>query len=495
MPTRCTILMVEDSPSLSRTYETQLAPLGHEVVAAADGASALAALKSRRIDCVLLDLQLPDMDGMEVLDFARALKGPPVVVVITSNASINMAIRAIRAGAFDYLVKPSPATRLVTTVQNALETIELKREVEARRTIDRAEFCKFIGRSLAMQLVYRTIEAAAQSSASVFITGESGTGKELAAEALHQLGPRRGHGFVALNCGAIPRDLMESVIFGHVKGAFTGAIADQEGAAARADGGTLFLDEIGEMDPLLQAKLLRFVQTGSYQRVGDSHPRQSNIRFVAATNRDPLLAVRDRRLREDLYYRLHVVPIEMPPLRDRGDDVLLIARRLLVAFAQQEGRQFNCLAPELEAWMLAYHWPGNVRQLINVIRNIVVLHDGETATMEMLPAVEGRAALPQPPVAAPAPSAAARQAPSVGEVEPLALAEKRWIERAIEACGGNIQLAARRLVISPSTIYRKKESWLRDPPELLMETAAASGRRPPAEPIQPLGALMGRAHR
>jgi two-component system, repressor protein LuxO len=237
------------------------------------------------------------------------------------------------------------------------------------------------------------------------------------------------------------------------------------------------------------------VQTGSYQRVGDSRPRQANIRFVAATNRDPLLAVRDRRLREDLYYRLHVVPIEMPPLRDRGDDVLLIARRLLVAFAQQEGRQFNCLAPELEAWMLAYHWPGNVRQLINVIRNIVVLHDGETATMEMLPAIEGRAALPQPPAAAPAPSAAARQAPSVGEVEPLALAEKRWIERAIEACGGNIQLAARRLVISPSTIYRKKESWLRDPPELLMETAAASGRRPPAEPVQPLGALMGRAHR
>src|SRR5260221_4779589 len=384
MSDRRTILMVEDSPSLSRTYETQLAPLGHQVITAADGASALAMLETRQIDCILLDLQLPDMDGMAILDVARALKAPPAVVVITSNASINMAIRAIRSGAIDYLVKPFPAPRLVTTVQNALATIELKREVEARRTIDRAGLCKFIGSSLPMQLVYRTIEAAAPSSASVFITGESGSGKELAAEALHQLSPRHDRGFVALNCAAIPKDLMERVVCGHVKGAFTGATAGQEGAAARADGGTLFLDEIGEMDPLLQTKLLRFVQTGSYQRVGDSGTRQANIRFIAATNRDPLAAVREGRLREDLYYRLHVVPIELPPLRERGDDVLLIARQLLSAFAQQEGRQFKHLAPDVEAWLRFYRWPGNVRQLINVIRTVVVLYDGDTVTVDML---------------------------------------------------------------------------------------------------------------
>jgi two-component system repressor protein LuxO len=495
MSNRRIILMVEDSPSLSRTYETQLAPLGHEVIVVADGASALATLEKQRVDCILLDLQLPDMDGMDVLDFARGLKAPPAVLVITSNASINMAIRAIRSGAFDYLVKPFPATRLVTTVQNALETIELKREVEARRTIDRAEFCKFVGRSLPMQLVYRTIEAAAPSSASVFITGESGTGKELAAEALHQLSPRRDHGFIALNCGAIPKDLMESVIFGHVKGAFTGATVDQDGAAARADGGTLFLDEIGEMDPSLQTKLLRFVQTGSYQRVGDSRARQANIRFIAATNRDPLAAVRDGRLREDLYYRLHVVPIEMPPLRDRGDDVLLIARQLLLAFAQQEGRRFKHLAPDVEAWMRGQRWPGNVRQLINVVRTIVVLNDGDTVTADMLPVVEGRATMAAPVAAASVAGPAAAPAPTMGEIEPLALSEKRWIERAIEVCGGNIQLAARRLAISPSTIYRKKESWLRDPPERLSKSSPATRDSAPVEARPGLDVLMGRAHR
>jgi two-component system repressor protein LuxO len=476
-----TLLLVEDSPSLARTYQAQLAPLGHRVVTAEEGRTALALLAAEPVDCVLLDLQLPDMDGMEILQAARARPNPPAVVVITSNGSISTAIKAIRGGAFDYLVKPFPAARLLTTLQNALESAELKREVETyRRTIDRAEFCDFIGRSLPMQLVYRTIEAAAPSSASVFITGESGTGKELAAEALHRLSPRRDRPFVAINCGAIPKDLMESVVFGHVKGAFTGAAADQEGAAARADGGTLFLDEIGEMDPLLQTKLLRFVQTGTYQRVGDSRTRQADIRFIAATNRDPLQAVRDGRLREDLYYRLHVVPIEMPPLRDRGDDILLLARHFLGQFSEQEGRRFRGFTREVEARLLACPWPGNVRQLLNVVRNVVVLHDAELVEEQMLPSLEGgrRAAPPPPAAAAPAPAAPTMHVPqAVEQIEPLALTEKRAIERAIAVCGGNIQLAARRLVISPSTIYRKKESWVKDPPEQL---------RPESSPLEPV---------
>jgi two-component system repressor protein LuxO len=273
---------------------------------------------------------------------------------------------------------------------------------------------------------------------------------------------------VAINCGAIPKDLMESVVFGHVKGAFTGAAADQEGAAARADGGTLFLDELGEMDPLLQTKLLRFVQTGTYQRVGDSRTRQADIRFIAATNRDPLQAVREGRLREDLYYRLHVVPIEMPPLRDRGDDILLLARHFLGQFSEQEGRRFRGFTPEVEARLLACPWPGNVRQLLNVVRNVVVLHDAELVEEGMLPSLEGgRRAAPAAPAVAESSPAAPPVPQAVEQIEPLALSEKRAIERAIAICGGNIQLAARRLAISPSTIYRKKESWVKDPPERL----------------------------
>ena len=262
---------------------------------------------------------------------------------------------------------------------------------------------------------------------------------------------------------------MESTIFGHVRGAFTGATADQEGAAAQADGGTLFLDELGEMDPLLQTKLLRFIQTGTYQRVGDSQTRQADIRFIAATNRNPLDAIQNGQLREDLYYRLNVVPIRMPPLRERGEDIVLIAQRFLRQFAAEENKPFTAFAPEVEARLLAYHWPGNVRQLQNVVRNVVVLHAGKTVTPDMLPMMEvvaEPAAIPAPAVAAPVPVAVAAPVPfatglptSVDAIEPLTVAERRYIEHAIAICGGNLQLASRKLKISASTIYRKKEGW------------------------------------
>ncbi len=469
MTERRTILIVEDSPTVAMTCQVQLEPLGHDLLLAADGRTARELLETRKIDCVLLDLKLPDIDGLELLDELRTWPAPPAVVVMTSNASLATAVRAVRAGAFDYLVKPFGASRLATTVTNALSINALSREVATlRRTVEPAEFGRFIGRSLPMQAVYRILEAAAQSSASVFITGESGTGKELAAEALHQMGPRRDRRFVALNCGAIPRDLLESTIFGHVKGAFSGAVSDQEGAAARADGGTLFLDELGEMDPQLQTKLLRFIQTGSYDRVGDPRPHKVNIRFVAATNRDPAQAIAEMRLREDLFYRLNVVPVHMPPLRERGEDIVLIARRMLADFAKPEGRHFTAFAPEVEARLLGYAWPGNVRQLENVIRNIVVLHDAPVVQLEMLPPLPADRPGPAPAPAepAPAPPAAPVNPPiglpaSVDAIDTLARAEQRYIEHAIALCEGNLQLAARRLGISPSTIYRKRESWER----------------------------------
>jgi two-component system repressor protein LuxO len=450
------ILIVEDSVSLAVSCQRQLERLGYRVDVAETGAAALAALRATPFACMLLDLKLPDMDGMEILREVKSWPASPAIVVTTANAALGMAVEAVRLGAFDYLVKPFAPARLATTVSNALLTAQLTREVQTLRQTAEPGFEGFVGRSVAMQSVYRTIEAAARSTASVFITGESGTGKELAAQALHRLSARAGRACVALNCGAIPRDLMESTIFGHVKGAFSGAVADQEGAAARADGGSLFLDELGEMELGLQTKLLRFIQTGAYERVGEGRVRHADIRFIAATNRDPLAAVREGRLREDLFYRLFVVPLALPPLRERGEDILLIARHVVSELAAREGRAFAALSAEAEAALLAYDWPGNVRQLRNVLHNAVVLHDGPVLTAAMLPPLAAAV-----PVVAPAIAPAAAPTPASTEIMPLADMERAYVERAIALCNGNIQLAARRLGISASTIYRKKEGWER----------------------------------
>jgi two-component system, repressor protein LuxO len=460
------ILIVEDSTSLQETYRLLLEELGYNVTLAGTGQEALTLLASAPRDCMLLDLKLPDINGMDILQEVRQWQVAPAIVVITANASLNMAVEAVRLGAFDYLVKPFAPARLATTIANALANTQLKREVETfRRTVEPGGLEGFIGRSLPMQRVYRIIEAAARSSASVFITGESGTGKELAAQALHQLSPRAAKRFVALNCGAIPRDLLESTIFGHVKGAFTGAATDQEGAAARAEGGTLFLDEIGEMDMALQTKLLRFIQTSAYERVGDGRSRQGDIRFVAATNRDPQQAVREGRLREDLFYRLYVVPLEMPPLRVRGEDILLLAHKFMRDIAAREGSTFKSISPQAEAMLLAYHWPGNVRQMQNVIHSAMIMHQGTVLTDEMLP-ISLADGMPvrvvAPPAVLPAvPPAWQQPAPAAEDQDILKLAEmeRLYVERAIRLCDGNIQLAARRLGISASTIYRKKEAW------------------------------------
>jgi two-component system repressor protein LuxO len=361
----------------------------------------------------------------------------------------------MRAGAADFLLKPFPAERLTVTVANAVERALLRREVQALSAAQgRAAFCGFIGASAPMQAVYRILETAAPSRATVFITGESGTGKELAAEAVHRLSPRRDRPFVAINCAALPKDLIESEIFGHVRGAFTGAVADRIGAAQAADGGTLFLDELGEMELGLQAKLLRFVQTGSFQPVGAAAARRTDVRFVCATNRDPLAEVREGRFREDLYYRLHVVPVPLPPLRERGEDVLAIARHFLARFAEEEGKGFVRFAPDAEAALRAHRWPGNVRELENAVRTAVVLHEGEAVTAAMLPL----ALQAPPPPAARAPQPAAAPDPA-RRIRPLSVVEREAIEEAVALCGGNIPKAAAFLGISPSTLYRKRAAW------------------------------------
>lgn len=302
-----------------------------------------------------------------------------------------------------------------------------------------------------MDQVYRVIESAASSKATVFITGQSGTGKELCAEAVHARSPRAAGPFVALNCSAIPRDLLESEIFGHIRGAFSGATADRDGAALEADGGTLFLDEVCEMDAALQAKLLRFLQSGRFRPVGADQDRETDIRVVCATNRDPLEQVRAGRFREDLYYRLHVIPIHLPSLAERPEDVLPLARHFLTSYAAEEDKGFDRYAADAEALLLSHRWPGNVRELQNVIRTAVVLNQGEIVSGAM---IRDQLAVSRDSEVDEAP---ASSHPST--IRPLWLVERDVIEAAIEAFDGNIAKAATALDISPSTIYRKRVAW------------------------------------
>jgi len=455
------ILLIEDMVPLAKLYIEFLRNEPLDVVHVAKGRDALASAESRPPDAVILDLKLPDMNGLDVL---RALqeRDPGVsVVIVTAHGSIDLAVEAMRLGAFDFIVKPFNADRLNLTLRNALERRALTRIVEGyRKELDRDRFHGFIGGSDEMQAVYRTIESVAPSRANVFITGESGTGKEVAAHAIHRASPRRDRAFIALNCAAIPKDLLESEIFGHVKGAFTGATGDRPGAATLADGGTLFLDEICEMPVDLQSKLLRFVQTGTVTPVGSGQESRVDVRIVAATNRDPLAEVQAGRFREDLYYRLHVIPLALPPLRDRGEDVVEIARALLADYVREEGKSFTAFAPEVEARLRGYDWPGNVRQLQNVLRNMVVLHDGPWVTADMLPA--RMAAPPAAPCAPSAPAAglaAGGLLPDDGSVVPLWQVEKEMIRRALRLTGDDVPRAALMLEISPSTIYRKLQQW------------------------------------
>ena len=453
------LLIVEDTPSLARTYQAHLRHEFSEITIADTGAKAIDAVDATTPDCILLDLKLPDADGLDLLDrWTNAALNTPIIV-ITANGSMSVAVDAMRRGAVDFVVKPTTKDRLRVTTQNAVENFQLKKVVENYEAeIDRSDFCGIIGKSLVMQGVFKSIEAAAPSKASVFVTGETGTGKELIARAVHDLSPRRKAKYVAINCGAIPRDLIESEIFGHVKGAFTGATSDRAGAAELAEGGTLFLDELGEMPIELQPKLLRFLQLGEYQRVGDSRVRNSNIRIVTATNRDALEAVRQGKLREDLYYRLHVIPVPLPPLRDRGADILLLAESFLARYASEEGKSFDGFSRDAEEWMVSHNWPGNVRELENLIRQVVVLNSGGAIDRSMLPVTQSYApSLPQTTTEA---TGHEPLAPETDHgVEPLWMTEKRAIERAIALCRGNIVAAARQLHINPSTIYRKKASW------------------------------------
>jgi DNA-binding NtrC family response regulator len=426
------------------------------------------------------------MDGLEILSRLKEMGFDAPVIVITGHGSINTAIEAMRRGATDFLVKPFPIEILAESAGRALQYAGLSTkadigawniddEDDTPRTMkeplrQRAGFGGFIGISPPMQVVYDIIENAAKSSATVFITGESGTGKEICAEAIHRYSNRAGESFIAINCAAIPRELLESELFGHVRGAFTGAINDREGAVAQASGGTLFLDEIAEMAPDMQTKLLRFLQNLTYRKVGGSKDEKANVRIICATNKDPLEEIRSGSLRQDLYYRLHVVPVHMPPLRQRRNDIIDLADYFLKLYAREEGKSFRSFSPEAERIMAGASWPGNVRQLQNIVRGLAVLHDGQIVTSSMLP-----------PSLRESSGAAKSSAPDKtgGDgVFPLWQVERDAIESAIALCEGNIPKAAAMLEISPSTIYRKKMLWDKHPP-----LSSAGGAE--TQPFQP----------
>jgi len=451
------ILLVEDDQDLSDLYRHLLPKeLNVRVVVAPSGHTALTYAKQRNFQLALVDLGLPDIDGYTVTENLAGLNPPCPVIVITGEDSAEAALRATRAGAFDFLVKPVTPSRLFVTVRNALERQRLQHVIRDLAVSGRSRFEGFIGSSPAMQAVYRIIETIATSRAPVFILGESGTGKELCAEAIHHCSNRRDKPMVTINCAAIPKDLMESEIFGHVRGAFTGASAERPGAAQQADGSTLFLDEIGEMDMGLQAKVLRFLQTGEARRVGEDRARRFDIRVICATNRNPFEEVQAGRFREDLFYRLHVLPLELPALRERGDDILLIAQHALEQYAKEENKRFKGFDKPAQAVLLAHSWPGNVRELLNVIRAAVVMNEGPQITTDMLP----RSVTESPGMAETKISSPTSARP-VTAVRPLLEIEREAIEHALQVFGGNLSQAAKALGINASTIYRKMRGWQR----------------------------------
>ena len=417
----------------------------------ADAVEALSAARADPNAIMIADIDTIGGTG-SLLEIARSA---PLLIATSASSSLNLAVAAVRAGAIDFLPLAFGAMLLLERLVGAAAARRSRRPPPPARGPPPApsDFFGFIGRSPAMLDVYEQIRRMAPSRAPVFITGESGTGKEVCAEAIHQIGASPGRPFVAINCSAIPKDLMESEIFGHVRGAFTGAVDQRPGAAEIADGGTLFLDEIAEMDLGLQAKLLRFVQTGTFRRVGGSELKRVDVRIVAATNRDPLAEIEAGRFRADLFYRLHVLPIHLPPLRQRREDITALADAFLARYAAEEGRPFLGFDAGAGALLEAYAWPGNVRQLQNVIRRIVVLHGGGAVTRAMLPpTITATGSAATTPAAAP--SGECRTA-----IMPFREQERQIIEAALAAFDGNIPRAAAALELSPSTIYRKRQAW------------------------------------
>jgi DNA-binding NtrC family response regulator len=442
------ILVVEDDAAQRVGLQQLLTSWGFNVEAAADGREALGKVASFQPTIVLSDLVMPNMGGLDLLTAIRQQDDGSdlTVVLMTAQGSVETAVAAIKLGAYDYVTKPIEPQRLKILLDQIAERHDTKREMRAlrRQLLERGTFGRMIGSSLEMRKVYQVIEQAAPTSASVLVSGESGTGKELVAQTIHQLSPRASHPFVPLNCAAIPDTLLESELFGHEKGAFTGAIARRQGAFELAHRGTLFLDEIAEMTPATQAKLLRVLQERSFRTLGGTREQSVDIRVVAATNADPAEAVRQGRLREDLYYRLNVFAIRLPPLRDRKDDLPLLIQAFIAEFNQRNGKSVAGVSDRVMQVLEHYDWPGNVRELRNAMERATIVASGTLIDVGDLPQ--------WPNVSADAPAAAGGALTPGTTVDE---AERRLIEITLGHTGGNKTRAAEMLGISLKTLHNK----------------------------------------
>ena len=381
------VLIVDDEKSMRDLLTITLDKAGYDVTAADGGEAAIEAIRKDSFDTIITDLRMPRVDGMQVLRAARDLSPETAVIVVTAVASTETAVEAMKLGAYDYITKPFKLDEVDLIIKNGLERKRLRDEnLYLRRQLEtQHRFENIIGKSARIQEVFDTIRKIADSPATAMVSGESGTGKELVARAIHFNSLRRDKPFVSVNCGAIPEGLMESELFGHVKGSFTGAVANKIGLFAAAEGGTLFLDEITEIPPLLQVKLVRAIQMREIRRVGDTKDIKTDVRLIAASNRDLETAVRDGVMREDLFYRLNVIPIHLPPLRERREDIAFLVAHFIQKFSKELGRDVRGVTPQAMAVLERHHWPGNIRELENAIERAIVLGTGEMLGLESLP--------------------------------------------------------------------------------------------------------------
>jgi DNA-binding NtrC family response regulator len=432
------ILVADESPATFEALRRELLPAGYRVFTAASMADAVRALASSRVDLVIANVRLPGAADLELVRHVRDTLDASAVIATANFASVDGAVDAMRAGAHDYLPKPIDRDRLLAAVQAALAALHERAPVAPRHEQGFAGAYGLWGESEAMQQVFRTIGKAATISATVLVHGESGTGKELVARAIHYSSERASAPFVAVNCGAIPETLLESELFGYVKGAFTGAAETRAGFFQTADGGTIFLDEISETSPSMQVKLLRVLQDREICMVGATRSRKVDVRIVASTNRDPQTLVAKGLLREDLFYRLNVIAIAVPPLRERGDDALLLIRHFAARFAEAFGRPTPEFSEAALRALRAYAWPGNVRELENVVQRVVVMCEGDTVGVRDLPPLMRVGAPPEG---------------SLGR--PLSDVEHEHICNVLATCDGNRSRAARILGIDRKTLRAK----------------------------------------
>ena len=385
--TRFRILVVDDERSIRELLAIVLRRDGYEVILAENGRTALNVLEQEPVDLLISDIKMPDMSGVEVLRAAKQVDQDILGIMITAFASTESAVEALRMGAYDYVSKPFDVDELKIIVRNALERRQLRQEnLLLKRALQSShQFSSIVGRSEAMLAVFKLIETVAPTNSTILVTGDSGTGKELVARAIHFNSLRRDRPFVAVNCGALPEQLLESELFGHMRGSFTGASANKKGLVEVADRGTIFLDELGEMSPMMQVKLLRVLQERRFRRVGSTEELEANIRVIAATNQDLAKMVADGRFREDLYYRVNVIQVQLPPLRDRQEDIGLLAAHFLEKFRELMGKNVASISQEAMVYLERYDWPGNIRELENVIERAVALESSATVLPDSLP--------------------------------------------------------------------------------------------------------------